>query len=154
MLQAAQKYNVNDSYLGKMLKKGSSYKGKGKRSKAFTEEEEEKMTQMILERSNQGATITKDIVRQVLYEEAAVIKVNEPHRHILKQNPETGDILLETHFVNNFCYRNGLHKYFKILDDMKEKNFECVICFKKFGFKNVLVKHLKTVHKDFSGVVF
>ena len=95
-----------------------------------------------------------EIVKQVLYEEAAIIKINEPHREICQQNPETGEIMIQHYFIRNFLNRHNLTKHLTSIKtrDMKEKPYECMICHRRFHYKNCLVKHHKNVHKDFVGV--
>ena len=152
--KAAKFYNIDDSHLGKIIKSNSSFKGKGKKSGVFTQEEEEKMKQTLLERSDAGSNLTFKMVKQVVHEEAEFIKINEPNRETFALSPETGELLIKDHFFRNFIQRHDLIKHLTSIKmrDSKEKTYECVICHRKFHFKNCLVTHCKRVHKEFVGV--
>ena len=139
-----------------MIRTNTPYIGRGRRSEVFTLEEEEKMVRIMLERSGEDFSLTYDIVKNVLEEEMEFIKINEPNRGTFTQSPETGEILMKDYFIRNFLQRHDLNKHLMSVKsrEMKERPFECVICHKKYGFKNVLVKHYRSVHKDFEGYVF
>ena len=154
--EAAKFYNIDNSHLCKLIRSNSSFKGKGKKSGVFSEEEEAKMVRTMMERSDDGANLTHKMVKQVVHEEAELIKINEPYRKTFELCPETGEVLIRDHFFWNFLQRHELTKHLTSIKmrDSKEKPYECVICHRKFHFKNCLVTHCKNVHKEFLGVLF
>ena len=120
-----------------MAKTGKSYSGRGCKSKVFTEEEELIIVSRALEKVKSGHHFDLPVLWKIIQEEAEIIKINFPERNLE----------MKKSFTRTFAKRHALHKYFS--EDLRERNYECDVCFKKFTFKNTLVKHQKSVHYSF-----
>lgn len=78
---AAIKYNIPRTTLGSLLKSGKfEWHGRGKRSNYFTEEEEDKICRMALDRSGGGLNLNTKLLREVITEEIATILSIDPER--------------------------------------------------------------------------
>ena len=140
--EAAKQFDVSHTTLSLMLKTGKCFQGKGKKTLIFTEEEEKRIANRIIEKLGGARELTSSILREVIREELEVLKVNFPGREDINTLLENSSNLYS--FVLIFAKRNGLKKYYP--EDNKERNYECDICFKRFTFKNSMVSHRKTVH--------
>ena len=79
--EAAIKYNIPRTTLGSLLKSGKfEWHGRGKRSNYFTEEEEDKICKMALDRSGGGLNLNTKLLREVITEEIATILSVDPER--------------------------------------------------------------------------
>lgn len=135
--KAARKFNVSHTTLNTMAKTGKSYSGRGCKSKVFTEEEELIIVSRALEKVKSGHHFDLPVLWKIIQEEAEIIKINFPERNLE----------MKKSFTRTFAKRHALHKYFS--EDLRERHYECDVCFKKFTFKNTLVKHQKSVHYSF-----
>ena len=132
--------------LGRLLKSGQSYQGKGRKSTFLTEDEEKIITHRLLEMANGAQVLNLSIVKQYIEEEIEIIKIDFPDRRDFLQDLMNHSGRFQA-VVFRFAEKNGLRKYFP--EDTRERLFQCDVCFKKFTFKNALVKHQKTVHYGF-----
>ena len=105
-----------------------------------------------MERSDNGVNFSRQIVRQTMLEDAEIIRINEPHRKLFPLNPDTGDIEIGAPFVSNFMVRHDLTKFIQAKRQLVERPYECIICRKKFTFKNSMVSHQKKQHSEFLDV--
>ena len=144
--KAAKIFNVDNSSLSKILKAGTIFKGKGRRSSYFTSEEEKNIVDRALQIVHSGQNFDSGVLKQLIIEEFEVIKVNFPEKSS-KINSLIGNHPYFLKFTICFAKKNDLKKYFS--EDTRQRNFECDICCKKFTFKNCLVKHQKSVHYSF-----
>ena len=145
---AAEKYGVNHATLHVLFNSGGkNYQGRGSNLKGFTSEEERRIAARILERNNGGENLTNRILREVLYEEVLLHKVNFPDNERLKKLA-MNDKESWHHFLKNFAKRNGLEGFIKATN-MKKKQcnkLHCDICGSTFTYKNSLSYHRKTIH--------
>ena len=144
--EAAKKYNLNQSTLSQMVKYGSPYKGRGNHKRKYLSDEEEKViVTRALELVDQGQNFDLAVLKTLLKEEIEIITVNFPERIDLKEFLVDANKI--SSYLNPFIARHDLRKYFP--EDTRQRLFECDVCFKKFTFKNTLVKHQKVVHYSF-----
>ena len=141
-VQAARKFNVPRSTLNLLIKSGKfEWRGRGKRSQIFTDEEEKRICQAALERSNDGLDMSFRLLKQVISEEISILKNNEPDR----------EFILTERFTRSLGDRHNLFSRARELryDKREGYQFECDVCFKNYSLKNSLVYHKRTVHFPF-----
>ena len=141
-VQAARKFNVARSTLNLLIKSGKfEWRGRGKRSQIFTDEEEKRICQAALERSNGGLDMSFRLLKEVISEEISILKNNEPDR----------EFILTERFTRSLGDRHNLFSRARELRDDKREGyqFECDVCFKNYSLKNSLVYHKRTVHFPF-----
>ena len=140
--QAALKFNVPRSTLGMMLKSGKlEWKGRGKRSQIFTDEEEERICKAALEKSNGGVDMSIRLLKETISEEILILKNNEPER----------EFIMTDKFTLTLGERHDLFSRARELRDDKREGyaFECDVCFKKYSLQKDLVYHKRNVHFPF-----
>ena len=100
-MDASIKYNIPRSTLSSLIRSGKfEWRGRGKRSSNyFTEEEEEKICRVAKDRTDGGLYLNKNILRQVITEEIAIIQSLEPERKFREIN---------SNFVLKFGNRHDL----------------------------------------------
>ena len=125
MRQAALKYGVDDKTLGKYLKNGTSYTGKG--TSIFRPEEESRLKERILEVSNNGENLSHKVIRNVISEECTKLQQHEPQRTFFNIHPKTGVQNITDEYISRFCKRTGLSTYLEIVREKIDRPFECEV---------------------------
>ena len=143
--QAAKKYGVPPSTLYGVFMSRGKYIGSGNHSKVFTEEEEQDIARIALEKKDDGKDLTWSNLKEIMIEEMEIIKLKDPSRDMCKVSSTPGS-LLNSSFVRRFAERNGLSKYLLKKFTVPTRPHQCQQCGDTFSYKNVLVKHIKTQH--------
>jgi len=140
--KAAKQFGVSKTSLYRYVTQGKLFNGKGRKSIIFNLQEEARIRERALSRSDGGSELTYKIVTDCLNEELNILRVNQPERGL----PEK----LTERYMRLFCDRNDLKKHIeKFKESKRNRIFECEICYQKFTFKNCLVGHQRTVHPAF-----
>jgi len=100
--KACRKYGVNQKTLARLLKTGRNYQGRGKTSLIFSKAEERIIAERIKQFQKNGE-ISRKLVMEILSQEFAIAKRDNPERIISKSLPD--------HFIDSFWARNNLHGY-------------------------------------------
>ena len=113
--KAAKKFDVSHTTLSRIIKTGTSYHGRGKRTTIMTPEEEkiafDKITEKIEELKQEiDAKIVKKIAREVVREELESISCYSPDRKGLNTLLENNERL--SSFVFLFAGRHNLKKFY------------------------------------------
>ena len=141
--QASIIYGVNGSTLRKFILSGTSYKGKGMELSRFTAEEEKIIADRIWKLIEGGSLLTARMVKNILLEEAEIIKVNQPDR---TEQMTFASIPKLWSFIHAFTKR---HEMDKICDAENRKDreqrrtHECEICYNTYTFQKSLRDHRK-----------
>ena len=147
--ETAKKFNIPHTTLTRILKTGTLYQGRGKKTLIFNKEEENLIVERIKEKlkGEQELTHIKTyaIIKETVREEMEIIKVNFPERLDISSVLESSSKL--NSFVHRFSNRNVLKRFFP--EDKRERNFQCDVCFKTYTLKKHMVKHQQTVHYSF-----
>ena len=146
LYHAAQKCEVNDQTLTRLVKTGVSFRGSGDLLKRFSKEEEKVIVQKVLElSSSEENVLTYKLLQKVILEEADVVKYNQPER--------SDEMLFTTTSLHSFAQalalRHGISDRVNshIRRDLyNRRTYECEICQSSFTYQNTLVKHRKTSH--------
>ena len=123
------------------------YQGRGMILKRFTREEEKYIADRIKKLVENGAKMTKQLIKEVVIEEAEVVKINHPERS--EAIDKILDKKLFNAFISNFSNRQRLNHLCDVdkKRELEEKrNFECEVCYKKFCYKNARMLHMRTCH--------
>ena len=135
--EAARKYGVSQTTLGRMCNSGGKYEytGRGRWSKVFTREEEKHITKRVLELTDGGENLTPMKLKQIVDDEMTLMRVNFP------------DLVTPTRkMLDAFARRNGLDLFIKATNMNKIRNYDCDLCGKSYTLKNHLAYHRKKVH--------
>ena len=135
--EAARKYGVSQTTLGRMCSSGGKYEytGRGRWSKVFTREEEKHITKRVLELTDGGENLTPMKLKQIVDDEMTLMRVNFP------------DLVTPTRkMLDAFARRNGLDLYIKATHMNKIRNYDCDLCGKSYTLKNHLAYHRKKMH--------
>ena len=145
MREAAKKFGVNDSMLNKYVKNGRNFEGKGMLAR-FSSEEQFKLKEKILKATENGSTLTVQIIRDFIGEEASRLSAQDPPRGgtLAKLvNPAYSD-------AHNFAKKHGLTAIIRKNSNLDERSiYECDLCTVKFTFKNSMTNHRRRVHHGF-----
>jgi len=150
---AAAQFGINYGSLGKIMKTNMEYRGKGRRSKVFTEEEETSLTQRILDVSEGGSTLSYKLIGDLITQEIEFIQINEPDRD-LNISEKSGSKVTDK-FMRTFAKRNGLDKYVTRNNELileskyRQSGSECDICCKMFTNEKNMRDHKKSIHFSF-----
>ena len=145
-LQAAKMYGVNDSVLGTLISKGTSFKGTGMTLKRFTAEEEKLIADRIWKLNGGDSTLTKKMVQNIILEEAEIVKVNQPERTELMTFATSQKLASFTlaftrrHDMDHICDAESR------IDREQRRVHECEICYHTFTYQNTLVAHRRKCH--------
>ena len=127
-----------------MLKTGETYKGRGGSNRIYlTPEEEKNIFDRAFQIINSGQTFDRKIMKTLFEEEFEIIKVNFPDKSSMIDKLIKNPAKFQG-FRERFMKKHRLKRDFP--EDLRERNYECDICFKKFTFKNSMIGHRKTVH--------
>ena len=135
--EAARKYGVSQTTLGRMCSSGGKYEytGRGRWSKVFTREEEKHITKRVLELTDGGENLTPMKLKQIVDDEMTLMRVNFP------------DLVTPTRkMLDAFARRNGLDLFIKATHMNKIRNYDCDLCGKSYTLKNHLAYHRKKMH--------
>ena len=148
--EAAKKYGVNHSFLNTLMNDPlAKYKGRGKRSRVFSEAEEINLAQRILNITDGGKNLNIKVVGEILIQEVEHIQLREPER-FSKFSKQSGNKVFTDQFVREFVIRNGLLKFVSQESQFgSRRQYECDVCAAKFTFKGSMVAHRKNVHFSF-----
>jgi len=145
---AAKAHGLNDKTLKKLLLNCGSFQGPGsyKKLTRFSKEEEKIIVNRALTlSSSEENSLTFKRLREVIREEAEVVKINQPER---STEMTFTDKSLYT-FAYTLAERNGIldlcHSHMRRSRDTR-RTYECEICYNSFTFKNSLVSHQKKCH--------
>ena len=145
---AATAHGLNDKTLKKLLLNCGSFQGPGsyKKLTRFSKEEEKIIVNRALTlSSSEENSLTFKRLREVIREEAEVVKINQPER---STEMTFTDKSLYT-FAYTLAERNGIldlcHSHMRRSRDTR-RTYECEICYNSFTFKNSLVSHQKKCH--------
>ena len=144
---AAATYGLSDKTLKKLVLSGKSYEGPGSGKLTRFSKEEEKIiaNRALALSSTEENTLTFKLLRDVIQEEAEVVKINQPERSnemtfTAKSLYEFAYALAERNGILDLCTRTMRR------DRDNRRTYECEICYRSFTFKNSLVSHQKRCH--------
>ena len=146
MKKAAKTFGIAYRTLYDVFISGGSYQGSGRRCKVFTLEEEINVANQALEKTRDGKDLTWPILKDLMVKELELLMSLDPIRIRSKVSVTDGS-LLNIAFVRRFAQRNDLSKFLLKRITVKDRPYECDICDSTFSFKNVLVKHRRSIHK-------
>ena len=139
--KAAKLFNVDHTSLGKFLRTGELYEGRGNKGKYFSGEDEKNIVNRALQIVKSGQNFDSTVLKNLIEEEFEVVKVNLPER-----SSKVDDLIKNPSRFQQFC--TYFTKKYDLNRHFPERigNYECEVCYKRFTFKNSMVSHRKTVH--------
>ena len=138
--EAAQRYGAQLRSVQKFLQTGKNYKGKIKKTKFATEEEELCVAERALELYNGGNYLSYNLLRNIFIEKGML-----PESEKIPKNRSRGGIGGRD-YIRRFATRHNLKKYFK--RKPKYKN-ECDICANMYSTPKAVLDHKRNVHFSF-----
>ena len=138
--EAAQRYGAQLRSVQKFLQTGENYKGKIKKTKFATEEEELCVAERALELYNSGNYLSYGLLRNIFIEKGLLAESEK-----IPKNRSGGGIGGRD-YIRRFATRHNLKKYFK--RKPKYKN-ECDICANMYSTPKAVLDHKRNVHFSF-----